>query len=75
MADGDSVFNEVRGLHALGNPSVETRSADGGPTGSSPIGGKIWGGILARGSADNGLWRGRGGLEAGRESLRKANSR
>lgn len=74
MSEGND-FSEARGLNALGNPDTMKRSADNGPMGSSPIGGKIWGGIVARGTADNSLWRGRGGMEAGRESLRKSSKR
>ena len=71
----DSIFSEVRGLNALGNPETMTRSAENGPTGSSPIGGRIWGSIIARGEADRALWSSRLGMNAGRESLRKGRSR
>ena len=75
MSEGGSDFNEVRGLHALGNPDTETRSSDRGPTGDSPIGSVIWGRVMARGSVDSSARKGMGGMFAGRESLRKANSR
>jgi hypothetical protein len=71
----DSTFSECRGLNALGNPDTVTRTSDNGPSGTSPIGGRIWGEIIARGTPDGSLWRGRGGIEAGRESLRKSKSR
>lgn len=68
----DSTFSEARGLNALGNPDTICRSSDNGPTGSSPIGGHIWGAIVARGQADRTLWGSRGGMESGKESLRKS---
>lgn len=71
----ESAESEVRGLHALGNPEVEYRSSDRGPTGDSPIGSRIWGGIMATGSARGSVWSGRGGMNAGKESLRKAATR
>jgi hypothetical protein len=72
----DSAENETRGLHALGNPDVEYRSADRGPTGESPIGGAIWGRVMARGTP-SGPRQGMGGaaLGSGKEILRRANSR
>jgi len=71
MADD---MSETRGLHALGNPDTETRSADRGPTGESPIGSMIWGRIMSRG-VPSGPRQGMGGVPAGKEILRKANSR
>lgn len=50
MAKGSE--SEVRGLHTIGNPEVETRSADGGPTGETSIGSRVWGTVMARGNAD-----------------------
>jgi hypothetical protein len=67
-------MSETRGLHALGNPDTETRSSDRGPEGTSPIGSVIWGRIMARG-VPGGPRSGMGSMEAGREILRKANSR
>lgn len=74
MSEGGSDFSEVRGLHALGNPDTEDRSADRGPTGVSPIGSMIWGRIVARG-VPSGPRQGMGGMPAGKEILRKANTR
>lgn len=48
----ESAENEARGLHTIGNPEVEYRSADGGPTGESPIGSRIWGGVMVRGNPE-----------------------
>jgi hypothetical protein len=67
-------FSEVRGLNCLGNPETIERSADHGNTGTSPIGGKIWGSIIARG-VPSGPRSGMGGLPQGKEILRKASKR
>lgn len=48
----NSAEAEAHGLHTVGNENVEYRSADGGPTGESPIGSRIWGGIVSRGNPD-----------------------
>ena len=71
-----SAENETAGLHALGNPDVEYRSADRGPSGDSPIGSVIWGRIMARGTP-SGPRQGMSGaaIGAGREILRKNNTR
>ena len=50
MAEGSE--NEVRGLNTVGNPEVQVRSADRGPTGETPIGSRVWGGIVVRGTPD-----------------------
>ena len=49
----ESSEKEARGLHTIGNPEIETRSADRGPVGETPIGSRIWGGIVTRGNADS----------------------
>jgi hypothetical protein len=67
--------SEVRGLHALGNPDVEYRSADGGQTGRGPIGNFVAGEILARGVPLASQWAGRRGMADGKEQLRKGPSR
>lgn len=48
----ESSENEARGLHTIGNPDVEYRSAERGPTGETSIGSRVWGGILVRGNPD-----------------------
>lgn len=48
----ESAESEVRGLHTTGNPEVQYRSADRGPTGESPIGSRIYGGVMVRGNPD-----------------------
>jgi len=50
MSEGSE--NEVRGLHTIGNPEVETRSSDRGPTGEGPIGNRIPGTVMVRGNPD-----------------------
>lgn len=71
----ESAENEVRGLHALGNPDVEYRSADGGQTGEGPIGNRLPSGILARGLPAPGIRRGLGGVFAADSQLRKGRGR
>lgn len=44
--------HEVNGIHTVGNPEVEYRSADRGPTGDGPIGNRLPGVIMVRGTAD-----------------------
>lgn len=68
-------MREVAGLHALGNPEVEYRSADGGQTGRGPIGNYVAGEVLARGVPLASQHRGRGGVAAGKEQIRKASTR
>ena len=50
MSEGSE--NETAGLHTIGNKEVETRSPDRGPTGEGPIGNRLPGTILVRGTAD-----------------------
>lgn len=48
----NSAEDEARGLNTVGNPDVMYRSTDRGPTGETPIGSRMWGGILVRGNPD-----------------------
>lgn len=73
MSEGSE--SEVRGIHALGNPDVEYRSAQGGQTGENPIGGRLPSGILATGMPKPGIRAGMRGMPDGKEQLRKSSSR
>lgn len=71
MSEGGSE-GEVRGLNALGNPDVVSRTgADRGPEGTvRGLDTTRPGGILARGSASS-VRKSMGGLRAGSELLRR----
>lgn len=71
----ESAENETRGLHALGNPDVEYRTADGGQSGDGPIGQRVPSGVMARGLPAPGIRRGMGGTPAGESQLRKGRGR